>query len=448
MAQSAELLLRGGMLIDGSGNEPTRDQAVSIVNGRIQSVGTAKPRRSHPEVQIVDLDGRAILPGLIDAHTHLTYHEECPDVWALERQESVELNALFAARNAARVLATGFTSIGDGGCRGFIGSAVRDAVRLGLIPGPDIVAAGPIICGVAGLLDGTAPWAEERNATSLGMIASGVESVRAAVRRQVKGGVDWIKVAASGVAGSPFSTAETDDLGFDEIQAAVSEAAKYEKLVHAHAHSRNGILAAVRSGAVSIHSAEYADEQCLDEMVARGTIFSPTIAWLHVRCMESFGAPSNPEFRRQAWNAFDHSRLMLPEARRRGVRIAVGSDASHRFPHIPSAVLEMEYLEALGHSPLEVIRAATATAAAAIGCGKDRGRIAPGFAADLLIVDGNPAEGVRVLRDPLRIWRSYRAGRFVELETVKAELSRRIAAVDFDLREWLPRSFAELQVAA
>ena len=436
------------MLIDGSGDEPKRDQAVSIVMGRIQSVGPANRAKPQPEAQVVDLEGRAILPGLIDAHTHLTYHEERPDVWALERQESVELNAFFAARNAARVLAGGFTSIGDGGCRGFIGPAVRDAARLGLIPGPDIVAAGPIICGVAGLLDGTAPWADENNGTSLGMTANGTDAVRAAVRRQVKGGVDWIKIAASGVAGSPFSSAETDDLGFEEIHAAVSEAAKYGKLVHAHAHSRNGILAAVRAGAVSIHSAEYADEECLDAMAENGTIFSPTIAWLHVRCMESFGAPPDAEFRRQAWHAFDHSRLMLPEARRKNVRIAVGSDAAHRFPHVPSAVLEMEYLEALGYSPLEVIRAATETAAAAIGRGKDRGRIAPGYAADILVVDGNPAEGVRLLRDPKRIWRSYRAGRLVELDAIKSELSRRIAAVDFELREWLPRSFAELQVAA
>ena len=405
MARSAELLLRGGLLIVGSGEEPKRDHAVHIVDGRIGSVGPTKRMTFAADPQVVDLAGRAILPGLIDAHTHLTYHDERPNVWALERQESVELNTLFAARNAARILASGFTSIGDGGCRGFIAPAVRDAIRLGMTAGPDVVAAGPIICGVAGLLDGTAPWIDEANDTSLGMIANGAEAVRAAVRRQVKGGVDWIKVAASGVAGSPFSTAQTDDLGFDEIEAAVAEAAKYGKLVHAHAHSRNGVMAAVRGGAVSIHSAEYADDECLDESAGRGTIFSPTSAWLHVRSMEAFGAPPDPAFRREAWDAFDRSRAMLAEARRKGLRIAIGSDAAHRFPHVPSAVLEMEYLEALGYPPLEVIRAATSTAASAIGRSGDRGLIAPGRRADLLIVDGNPAESVRVLRDPRRIGR-------------------------------------------
>jgi imidazolonepropionase-like amidohydrolase len=108
----------------------------------------------------------------------------------------------------------------------------------------------------------------------------------------------------------------------------------------------------------------------------------------------------------------------------------------------------MEYLEALGYSPLEVIRAATETAAAAIGRGKDKGRVAPGHVADVLVVDGNPADGVRVLRDPRKIWRSYCAGRRVEPAEAKAELARRIAAVEFEPRDWLPRGFAELQRAA
>ena len=445
---NAAVVLRGGLLIDGSGAEPVRDQAVVVSSGRIRSVGPLHRVRSADDVEVVDLEGRAILPGLIDAHTHLTYHFERPDVWALEQKESLELNTFFAGRNAAWILAAGFTCIGDGGSRGFIGAAVRDAVRLGLIAGPEVVAAGPIICGTAGLLDATPAWAEQRNATSLGMTADGPEGVRSAVRRQVKGGVDWIKVAASGVAGSPFSSAQTDDLGFEEIRAAVAEAAKYGKPVHAHAHSKNGILAAVRAGALSIHSAEYADDECLDAMAQKGTVFSPTIAWLHVRCMERFGAPRDAAFRQEAWDAFDKSRAMIAEARRRGLPIALGSDAAHRFPHVPSAVLEMEYLEALGYSPLEVIRAATATAAAALGRGAERGRIAPGQVADLLVVEGNPAEGVRVLRDPRNLWRTYVAGRRVDPAEARAELARRIAAVDFEPRAWLPRDFAELQRAA
>lgn len=440
----AQLVLKGALLIDGTGTEPARDQSVIIEDGVIVGVG-GRPAR---DAEIVDVAGRAVLPGLIDAHTHLTYHAERSNVWVLESQESVELNTLYAARNAARILATGVTTIGDGGCRGFLGPAVRDGVRAGLCAGPDIVAAGPIICGVAGLLDDAPPWLEQHNATSLGMTVSGPDAVRVAVRRQVKGGVDWIKVAASGVAGSPFSSAETDDLGFAEIAAAVDEAAKFRKPVHAHAHSHNGILAAVRAGALSIHSAEFANEECFDEMARRGAIFSPTIAWLHVRCMERFGAPPDPEFRRQAWRAFDASRTMIAEARRRGIRIALGSDAAHRFPHIPSAILEMEYLEALGYAPLEVIRAATETAAAAVGRAADRGRIAPGYRADVLVVDGNPADGIGVLRDPARLWRVYRGGALVARGDLADDMRRRCSAISFDVAAWLAQPFEALQMPA
>ncbi len=444
MAPSSRLLLRGARLIDGSGAAAVRDAEILIGDGRILEVGPARPARHADGLEVVDVEGRSVLPGLIDAHSHLTYHLERPDVWALEQKESVELNTFYAGRNAGWILASGVTSIGDGGCRGYIGPAVRDAVHAGLIEGPDVVAAGPIVCGVAGLLDGTPAWMTQQNPTSLGMTANGPERVREAVRQQVKGRVDWIKVAASGVAGSPYSSAETDDLGADEIAAAVSEAAKYGKRVHAHAHSRNGILAAVRAGVISIHSAEYADEACLDAMRQHGTIYSPTIAWLHVRCMERFGAPSDPGFRRQAWHAFDHSRAMIAEARRLGLPIALGSDAAHRFPHVPTAILELEYFEALGFTPLETIRAATSTAAAAIGR-PDRGLIAPGRVADLLVVDGDPDEGVRILRDPRHLWRVYRAGRVAQPAEARAELARRIAAVDFEPAEWLARDFAELQ---
>lgn len=446
MTHPSEIILRGGLLIDGTGAEPKPGMEVVIAGGRIRAVGPARSGKAIG-AEVVDLEGRAILPGLIDCHTHLTYHHERPDVWQLEHKESVELNTFYAGRNAAWILATGVTAIGDGGCRGFIGPAVRDAVRAGLICGPEVVAAGPILCGAAGLLDGTPAWMEQRNDSSLGMTANGAENVRAAVREQVKGRVDWIKVAASGVAGSPFSSAQTDDLGYEEIRAAVQEAAKYGKPVHAHAHSTNGILAAVRAGALSIHSAEYADEACFDAMQEKGTIFSPTIAWLHVRAMEKFGAPPDPRFRHEAWDAFDRSRGMIAEAKRRGIPIALGSDAAHRFPHVPSAVIEMEYFEALGYSPLEVIRAATKTAAAAIGRSEDRGVVEAGKLADILVVDGNPADGVRVLRDPGRISRTYCAGRPVVVEP-KAELARRIAAVDFEPREWLSRSFLDLQRAA
>ncbi len=193
----------------------------------------------------------------LHSHTHLTYPADQLDLWKLEIGESLELNVLKGAQNARKILSMGVTSIGDGGCRGYLGPAVRDGISLGLVSGPRVVAAGPILCGTAGLTDRVKARVRYESDAALGMAVDGPDEVRRAVRQQVKGGVDWIKVSASGVAGSTFLDAETDDLDYDEVAAAVREAAKFGKAVHAHAHSRDGIKACVRAGVLSLHSGEF-----------------------------------------------------------------------------------------------------------------------------------------------------------------------------------------------
>src|SRR5262249_40383394 len=144
-----DTLLIGGTLIDGTGREPLPHAGVIVTEGRICAAGPAAQLSCGRAPEVIDGGGLTITPGLLDAHTHLTYHGDQPNVWQLEFEESVELNTLKAARNARQILQTGFTSIGDGGCRGYIGPALRDAVAQGIIPGPHIVAAGPILTGSA-----------------------------------------------------------------------------------------------------------------------------------------------------------------------------------------------------------------------------------------------------------------------------------------------------------
>jgi len=391
------------------------DSAVVMRDGIIVAVEPGAGSRLAPAARIVDLEGRTIMPGLVDCHTHLTYHASQPDVWQLDFKESVELNTLHAATNARAILEMGFTTIGDGGCRGFIGPAIRDGIMLGLVAGPRIVSAGPILCGPAGLLDGTPPWMRLNSDAALGTTVSGPESVRNEVRRQIKGGVDWIKVAASGVAGSPYSSAEIEDLDEEEIRVAVREAAKYKKLVHAHAHSRTGIRAAVEAGVISLHSGEFAGEEELLLMRERGVIFSPTIAWLHARVLPGTGGPQSTRFLAEAWRAYAAARMALAGARALGTKVAIGTDASHRFPHAADGVLEMEYFAALGYPPLEIITAATATAAEALGRGAELGTVESGKRADLLVVEGDPASDISVLRDKRAIRHLFKDGSEVPL---------------------------------
>jgi imidazolonepropionase-like amidohydrolase len=427
-----DMVLIGGTLIDGTGREPMPGAGVVVKEGRVHAVGPAGRLSYSREARVIDVAGLTIMPGLIDIHTHLTYHGDQPNVWQLEFEESVELNTLKAARNAAHILKTGFTSIGDGGCRGYIGPAIRDGVAKGVIPGPHIVAAGPILTGSAGLLDGMPVWIRMESDQALGMTVNGVDEVRRAVRSQVKGGVDWIKVSASGVAGSKFATAETEDLSADEIFAAVAVARKYGKPVHAHAHSREGVRACVEAGVLSLHSGEFVDGEILLLMREKGIIFSPTVAWLHARCLPGYVLAKDPAFVEEAWRAYAAARIAIVKARELGVKMAMGSDASHRFHHVPDGALELEYYQELGWPALEVITAATKTAAEAINRGDSRGTLAPGKVADILVVDGPVAEDVRVLRDKRNIKWMFQAGRELALAP-----DRGIFNADFKAAEWL-----------
>jgi len=411
-----QIVLRGGSLIDGTGRDPVADAGLVIEGDTITQVDRSDWLRPDPGARVIDLDGRTLMPGLVDGHTHLSYHASQPNAWTLEMEESVELTTVKAVLNAQAILAMGFTTIADGGCRGLIGPALRDAIAAGFIPGPRVVAAGQILCGPAGLLDSMPVWVRYESDVALGTIVDGPDEVRRAVRRQVKAGVDYVKVAASGVAGSRWSDAETGDLDQDEIAAAVREAAKHRRWVHAHAHSAGGIKAAVRAGVRSLHSAEFADEEALALVRERGVVLSATIAWLHARCLPGYVlARDNPAFVAEARHAFVAAAAMLVRARAMGVKVAIGTDAAHRFFHAPDGVLEMEYLAALGYPPLQVIRAATQTAAEAIGMDARLGTLAPGKFADVLVVEGDPAEDVSVLRDKRRIARLFKGGREVAL---------------------------------
>jgi imidazolonepropionase-like amidohydrolase len=439
-----ETVLIGGTLIDGTGREPIANAGVVMKEGKIHATGPSGRIKYGRDARVIDVAGLTLMPGLVDSHTHLTYHGDQPNVWQHEFEESVELNTLKAARNAAHILQTGFTSIGDGGCRGYIGPAIRDGVAQEVIPGPRIVAAGPILTGSAGLLDGMPVWIRLESDHALGMTVNGVDEVRRAVRMQVKGGVDWIKVSVSGVAGSRFATAESEDLSADEIRAAIIEARKYGKYVHAHAHSRGGgVRAAVGAGVLSLHSGEFADEEGLLLMRDKGIIFSPTIAWLHARCLPGYVLAEDAAFVEEAWRAYAAAKVSVAAARKLGVKMAMGSDASHRFHHVPDGVIELEYYQELGWPTLDVITAATKTAAEAINLGDTLGTLTPGKVADILVVEGPIAEDIRVLRDKRNIKWMCQGGREVALAP-----DRGLLGADFKVAEWLDKPLAKPKPAS
>src|SRR5215468_9211504 len=167
-------------------------------------------------------------------------------------------------------------------------------------------------------------------------------------------------------------------------------------------------------------------------MREKGIIFCPTVAWLHARCLPGYVLAANPAFVEEAWRAYAAAKVSIVKARELGVKMAMGSDASHRFHHVPDGALELEYYQELGWPALEVITAATKTAAEAINRGAVVGTLAPGKIADVLVVEGPVCEDVRVLRDKRNIRWMFQAGRDVALAP-----DRGIYGPDFRVAEWL-----------
>lgn len=395
-----------------------------MVDGtRIHSVGPVGSLSRPADARVIDAGGRTLMPGLIDAHTHLTYHGSEYALILQQMNETLELNTLKAAESARRILETGCTAIGDGAGRGNIAAAVRDAVALGIIPGPKVVAAGQMLSGSSGIGDHTAVWGDFEHEAFLGAVVNGPQEMRAAVRKQIRRGVDWIKVTASGTPGNLWIGGRTQDLEYDEILAAVREATKFGKPVHAHAHDAAGLKDAVRAGVISVHSGEFVDEDGLRLMKERGCVFVPTIAWLHFRVSEEYARaytrayrPTDEQIQRfvqECREAYEACRGAIVSAFRLGTPTAIGSDGAHVFPPF-DLVREMEYFQELGIAPLQIVACATKLSAQAVGRGDVWGTLEPGKAADVLVVEGDPARDVRVLRDKSRIVLMLQDGRVVK----------------------------------
>jgi imidazolonepropionase-like amidohydrolase len=419
----ARLALINGRLIDGTGSAPRDGWGMVIDGAAIQAVGPTGSLRLPADARVIDVGGRTLMPGLIDAHTHLTYHVSEYALILQQMNESLEMNTIKAVESARVILEAGCTAVGDGGSRGNIAVAIRDAVNQGTIPGPKVVAAGQMISGSSGIADHTAAFGYIDADAFLGVVVNGPQEVRAAVRKQMRQGVDWVKVTASGTPGNFWIDGRTEDLSYEEIAAAVQEAAKFGRTVHAHAHNAAGMRNAARAGVISIHSGEFADEATLEVLKEHNCVFIPTIAWLHFRINEEyareFTRAYKPTAKQLAWfiedcrQAYEAAREAIKMAYRLGVPMGIGTDAAHVFPPF-DIVREMEYFQELGIPPLEIITMGTKMSAQAIGRADVWGTLEPGKMADVLVVDGDPAANIAVLRDKARIVMILQDGRVVK----------------------------------
>ena len=381
MVAMETLVLVGASLIDGTGAEPGRGRAVVVESGRIASV---VDEARAPRGRRIDLAGCTLLPGLINCHVHLCLGAEADPVRVL-KDEPAALTALKALRRAKETVEAGVTTVRDLGWRDYVEMSVRRAVGEGLFPGPRILAAGRPIC----MTGGHGHW--------LGREADGPDDARKAVREQLKAGADVIKLIATGGVMTPGVEPGSPQLTLEEMRAAIEEARKAGRLTAAHAQGASGIADAVEAGITTIEHGIFLTDEILESMKRKGVFLVPTLA--APAAISGGGlAAGIPEFMVRKSDAVipDHI-ASFQRAAKAGVGIAAGADSGTPLNLHGSLLPELQLMVAHGMTPLEAIRSATSVAAEALGLGGATGRVAPGYAADLLAVAGQPAERIEAL---------------------------------------------------
>jgi imidazolonepropionase-like amidohydrolase len=360
---------------------------VVLENRRIAAV---LPDREAGDGAVVDLGGLTLLPGLFNCHTHLCFSGAADPAGALA-EESFATTVIHAGLRARQSVEAGVTTIRDLGGREYAEIAVRDAVRAGLIPGPRILAAGRGVC-----MTGGHGW------RMLGRQADGADEVRKAVREQLRAGADVVKLLATGGVMTPGVDPSSPQLTIDELRAGIEEAHKARRKAAAHAQAEDGIAFCLEAGIDTIEHGIFLTEALAARMARQGTALVATLVAPHA-IVEGGVAAGIPDFAVKKSVAVRERHLeSFQIAMRAGVRIAAGTDAGTPLNPHGTIVPELLLMATAGMAPLEVIRAATSTAAAVTGLEQETGRIAPGLAADLLAVEGNPADSLKAL-DAVRL---------------------------------------------
>jgi imidazolonepropionase-like amidohydrolase len=367
------LALRFGQLWDGT--RLVADSVIVVEGPRIVSVGTGASAVP-PGAQVIDLRRYTAIPGLIDLHTHMTYFwDRQPGTRPLGQRRRPAVTVFLSQDNAKRTLETGVTTARDLGASGETDFAMRDLIAMGAMIGPRLIVAGQ---GISSPRQSTGP---------------DPEGMRRNTEERIKSGSDWIKVYAS--RGSFDSVDTTQTLTFDELKAIVDTAHAAGKKVAIHSYGPSGVRDAVRAGADSVEHGIDLDDETITEMVKRGTVWVPTIDHnrYYIDAKDEFG------FKPEAIGPLqDYIQRNLESARRAhkaGVRLGMGSDAVYSM--FGQNTRELGWFVKAGMTPAQALATATTIPAQLLGMDQRIGRIAPGFLADVVAIDGNPLEQIDTL---------------------------------------------------
>jgi imidazolonepropionase-like amidohydrolase len=399
-AATTRTAIHAGHLLDVKTGKMLDNVYVTIENGKIAKITSSPDQKSHvafePSTQVIELPNATLVPGLIDAHTHLTFD---PNFGYQELGISVPKEALTGAKNARITLEAGFTTVRNVGARGYTDIALRDAINEGMLPGPRIQASGPALSITGGHCDNNLlPF--EYHSTAEG-VADGIEHVQQKVREIIKYGADVIKVCATGGVLSKGDDPRASQYTLEEMKAIVADAHRLGRKVAAHAHGAQGIAWAAEAGVDSIEHGSYIDENAIKIMKEHGTYLVPTQYlgdWMQENAVK-IGLP--PMYSEKMKTVSTAMRQNVTKAIQGGVKIAFGTDAAV-YPHGLNAHEFAVYVK-LGMSPLQAIQTATVNAADLLGWSDRIGSLDEGKFADIVAVNGDPTKDVTLLQNPVMV---------------------------------------------
>lgn len=403
-------------LIDGSGREPIADAVIAISKGKIVYAGAASGWMEAEQSVTLDLHGQYVLPGLIDAHVHLSGSGEADSQF----YAPTGAMALKILSNAQKNLAAGITTVRDLGGWSELEFDVRRAIQRGEFAGPRMCLAGRFIS----ITEAGADY-------YVGMyrVADGVDEVRKAVREQVKHGADVIKMGVTGAVLVENGVPGATHFNVDEMQALVDEAKKFGKPVAMHAHGIDGITKAVDAGVNTLEHGTYLyqDPNVIWHMALRGVFLVPTlkVGWDIILANDS----NIPDWIMQKnIDSQGDAERSLKLAYEAGVPIAMGSDVGTPLNYHGENALEVYWMHKAGLSAMDALVAATGNAAKALGWDSWLGTLEAGKVADLIVHTKNPLDDLRVLADKASLQFVMKDGMVVTAGHAGSELPKKLFA--------------------
>jgi len=393
--QPRTYVLKAARLFDSRAGTILQPATVVVADGKIQSVGgTATPAGA----TVIDLGDATLLPGFIDAHTHLTFDFD-PDYEGSQLrglQRTVAEQAIRSTENARKTLMAGFTTVRDVGSDEFLDIGLRDSINAGVVPGPRMLVAVKSLGSTGGHCDGGAGFRfgilNHETGPQDGVINTPDEG-RYAVRFNIKYGADVIKTCASGGVLSPTDDVDVPQLTQAELNAIVDEAHTLRRKTAAHSHGAEAAKRAIRAGIDSIEHGTFLDDEALKMMHDKGVFLVPTLTTRMGLADSKFP----PRVKAKADAAVKQQDNMVRRAIALGVKIALGTDAAV-FPHGRNAE-EFALMAADGMTAAQSLQAGTIVAAELLGLADKTGSLQPGFLADIVAVPGNPVADVKATRN-------------------------------------------------